>query len=281
MIEVLRRLYAPLFFVGFLASALALSDGGVRPLPLAALLVAAILTSALAERVVPYDRRFNEPRGDRGRDVAHAVVNEAANTVSVFAMPLVVTIVPGGGAWPHGWPIAAQLALAIVIADAGITLAHWASHRAELLWRFHAVHHSVERLYGFNGLMKHPLHQAFELTAATVPLVLLGMPQNVAWLLTFAVAVQLLLQHSNADMRVGPLALVWAVAPAHRWHHVAHVTEGDVNFGLFTCVWDHLLGTFRRADPSRRFVPGDFGVADRPDYPRAYGAQMVEPFRAR
>lgn len=281
MIEVLRRLYAPLFFVGFLASALALSDGGVRPLPLAGLLVAAILTSALAERVVPYDRRCNEPHGDRGRDVAHAVVNEAANTVSVLAMPLVVAIVPGGGAWPHGWPTVAQLALAIVVADFGITLAHWGSHRAALLWRFHAVHHSVERLYGFNGLMKHPLHQAFELTAATVPLVLLGMPQHVAWLLTFAVAIQLLLQHSNVDMRVGPLALVWAVAPAHRWHHVAHATEGDVNFGLFTCLWDHLLGTFRPDDPSRRFGPGDFGVADRPDYPRAYRAQMVEPFRVR
>jgi sterol desaturase/sphingolipid hydroxylase (fatty acid hydroxylase superfamily) len=281
MLAMLRRLYAPLFFVGFLACALTLSDGGARPLPLVPLLVGAILVSALVERVIPYDPRFNEPCGDRGRDVAHALVNEIANSVSVLAMPLVVALAPGGGGWPYAWPIPAQLALAIVIADCGITLAHWASHRAEVLWRFHAVHHSVERLYGFNGLMKHPLHQAFELTAATVPLVLLGMPQNVAWLLTFAVAIQLLLQHSNADMRVGVLAHVWAVAPAHRWHHVAHATEGDVNFGLFTCLWDHLLGTFRAADPGRRFVPGDFGVADRPDYPRAYAAQMVEPFRVR
>lgn len=71
------------------------------------------------------------------------------------------------------------------------------------------------------------------------------------------------------------------MAPRDRGAGSDRVTEGDVNFGLFTCLWDHLLGTFRRADPSRRFVPGDFGVADRPDYPRAYAAQMVEPFRIR
>jgi len=275
----LRVTFAPLFFAGFLASALVVSDGGTRPLPLAGLIVAANLVATLVERLIPYDPRFNASHGDGGRDLAHAVVNELANTVSVLVMPLVVALVPGGGAWPLAWPVAAQVAFAILVADAGITLAHWASHRVGLLWRLHAVHHSVERLYGFNGLMKHPLHQAFELIAATVPLVLLGMPQNVAWLLTFAVAIQLLLQHSNADVRVGPLARVWAIAPAHRWHHVASAGDGDVNFGLFTSLWDHLLGTFRAADPGRRFTPGDFGVAGRPDYPRGYPAQLVEPFR--
>jgi len=277
--SILRVGYAPVFFVGFLAAALVLSDGGTRPLPLVGLLAAAILVSMLVERILPYEPRFNGSHGDRGRDLAHAIVNEAANTASVLAMPLVVALVPARGGWPDGWPVVAQLTLAILIADVGITLAHWASHRVELLWRFHAVHHSVERLYGFNGLMKHPFHQAFEVVAATTPLVVLGMPQPVAWLLTFAVAIQLLLQHSNVDMRVGPLAFVWAVAPPHRWHHLARARDGDVNFGLFTCFWDHVLGTFRPADPSRRFAPGDFGVAGRPHYPRAYAAQIVEPFR--
>ena len=113
-----------------------------------------------------------------------------------------------------------------------------------------------------------------------MPLVLLGMPQSIAWLLTFAVAIQLLLQHSNVDMRLGPLSTSWAVAPAHRFHHLARAGDGDVNFGLFTSLWDHLFGTFHR-DPSRRFRPGDLGVAGRPDYPCAYGAQLAEPFRPR
>lgn len=43
------------------------------------------------------------------------------------------------------------------MADLGITLMHWLSHRSALLWRLHAVHRSVHRIYGLNGLMKHPL----------------------------------------------------------------------------------------------------------------------------
>lgn len=274
----LRLAYAPCFFTGFIGAAAICSDAGGRPLILGPLLLAAVGVSLLTERLAPYESAFNRPFGDARRDLAHAVVNEGANALSVAAMPAIVAVAPSPGEWPAAWPVAAQLALAILIADAGITLAHMASHRVAVLWRFHAVHHSVQRMYGFNGLMKHPLHQSFELAAATVPLVLLGMPQSIAWLLTFAVAIQLLLQHSNVDMRVGALGTIWAVAPAHRFHHLARAGDGDVNFGLFTSLWDHLLGTFHR-DPARRFAPGDLGVAGRPDFPRTYVAQLVEPFR--
>jgi sterol desaturase/sphingolipid hydroxylase (fatty acid hydroxylase superfamily) len=173
-----------------------------------------------------------------------------------------------------------QVFLAIAVADVGITLAHFVSHRSEILWRFHAVHHSIHRMYGFNGLMKHPLHQAIELTCASVPLLLLGMPLEVAWLLGFAVAVQLLLQHSNVDLEIGPLLHVWAVAPAHRFHHLNRAGDGDVNFGLFSSVWDRLLGTFRY-DATKTPRVGDLGIDGRPDYPVGYLAQLVEPFRAR
>ncbi|MGW0480634.1 hypothetical protein [Nonomuraea sp. NPDC003214] len=54
---------------------------------------------------------------------------------------------------------------------------------------------------------------------------------------------------------------------------------GDVNFGLFTLAWDHLLGTFSY-DPARRFTSGQLGMAAEPDYPTAYPAQLAEPFRA-
>jgi sterol desaturase/sphingolipid hydroxylase (fatty acid hydroxylase superfamily) len=197
----------------------------------------------------------------------------------VLALPAVAALVPGFGLWPIDTPPWLQLALAIAVADFGITLAHMASHRFELLWRFHAVHHSVERMYGFNGLMKHPLHQAFETVCGTTPLLLLGMPENVAWLLAFAVAIQLLLQHSNVDVRIGPWVRVWALAPAHRFHHVNRTPEGDVNFGLFTTVWDHVFGTFRY-DAKQAFAIGDLGVEGRADYPRGYFAQMVAPLRA-
>lgn len=272
-----RYAYAPLFFGGFLWAAIALSDAGRRPAVLGALLVVAIGVSFALERASPYDRRFNESRGDVRRDVVHALVNEVSNVFSILSLPLLASVFPKNDLWPERWPFPFQVLLAIAVADIGITLAHYVSHRSKVLWRFHAVHHSVQRMYGFNGLMKHPLHQAFELTCASVPLLLLGMPIDVAWLLGFAVAVQLLLQHSNVDLDVGPLVHVWAVGPAHRFHHLNRAGDGDVNFGLFSSLWDHLLGTFHydaRSGPR----PGELGIEGRPDYPTDYVAQLIEPF---
>lgn len=275
----LSYLYAPLFFVGFVGAALGLVSAGVPAWTLPGLLVAAIAVSFLAERAAPYEEAWNHDKRDSVTNTLHAIVNEAALVYSVLLLPVLTAYLPGLDLWPHGWPLWWQLGLAIVIADFGITLAHYASHRFDVLWRLHAVHHAAPRLYGFNGLMKHPLHQAIEVGAGTAPLMLLGVGQDIAWLLSFSVGIQLLLQHSNVDMRIGPLVYVWAVAPAHRHHHLASKTDGDVNFGLFTALWDHVLGTFENGRSAPR--DGEVGVDGRPDYPRGYLGHLIEPFRWR
>lgn len=269
--------YAPLFFIGFIGAAVWMVANGASKIWLAGLLLPAIALSFIAERIAPFEENWKHSKGDTTRDTLHAVINELTNAASIAAIPILAAMTHGFDVWPGEWPLWAQLVMTILIADFGITMAHYASHKIEALWRLHAVHHSVERMYGFNGLMKHPLHQAIELTAGTTPLLLMGMPLEIGALLGFAAAIQLLLQHSNTDMRVGPLIYLWAVAPGHRHHHLAHKVKGDVNFGLFTMLWDHLLGTFVKDRPQPR--DGELGVAGRPDYPVGYSAQLVEPFR--
>lgn len=275
---IFKALYAPVFFAVSLASGLFLvSTGG----PLHGLIVIAgvmIAVSFMAEQIAPYCTNWNRSRGDRLRDALHAIVNEASVAVSLFMLPALTMLLSFEGVWPDHWPLIGQLGIAILVADVGITLAHFASHRFETLWRLHAPHHSVKRMYGFNGLMKHPLHQGIELTAGSIPLVLLGMPVEVAALLSLAVATQLLLQHSNVDMKIGSLRFMWAVAPVHRFHHLNKAGEGDVNFGLFLTVWDHLLGT-AYYDEKRTFNSDDLGIEDQPNYPVDYLSQLAKPFR--
>ncbi|WP_278262459.1 hypothetical protein [Nocardia sp. AG03] len=125
--------------------------------------------------------------------------------------------------------------------------------RRYILWlRLMNAVHSVTRFYGHNGLMKHPLHQSAEMAAGVAPLIVLGMPVDVAAALALAVAVQLLLQHSNADYRVGPLKHVLALNEGHRFY-----------------------------DPHRRFSSDQLGMAAHPDYPVDYLGQLTEPFRRR
>lgn len=273
-----RYLYAPTMLLGFNGAAVWIMGSGQAPWLLLPLLGIAIGLSFLAERMLLYAPDWNRSHDDAGRDALHALVNEAANGSSIALTPALVAALGTAARWPHEWPFVLQVLGAVLVLDAGITLAHWLSHRWNLLWRFHAVHHSVERMYGLNGLMKHPLHQAVEMTAGATPLVLAGMPFDVAAAIGFCTAVQLLLQHSNVDYELGPFERWIACNRLHRFHHLREPGAGDVNFGLFTTLWDRLLGTMVH-DPSRRFASEDLGLADRRDYPRAYVAQLVEPFR--
>jgi sterol desaturase/sphingolipid hydroxylase (fatty acid hydroxylase superfamily) len=276
---VLRLGFVPFVLLGGNALALTLVSMGGHHVWLAALIVGVIFVSFLVERLIPYNPDWNLSHQDRWRDRVHFVVNEGANFLSILGLPFLAALLPNFGVWPSHWPLWGQLLLAIGIVDFGITMAHFASHRINWLWRFHAVHHSVKRMYGFNGLMKHPLHQLIEGVCGVLPVILLGVPQDVAWLLVVAIALQLLLQHSNADVRVGPFKYVLALAPAHRFHHLNSAREGDVNFGLFTMVWDWLLGT-ASFDPNRTFTSDDLGIEGEPDYPTDYWSQLIRPFKS-
>ena len=67
-----------------------------------------------------------------------------------------------------------SILFAVVVTDIGLTLLHYISHKLPLLWRLHAIHHGVHRVYGFNGFIRHPLHQIVDLTLSSLPLALLG-----------------------------------------------------------------------------------------------------------
>ncbi len=240
------------------------------------LLGAAIATTFVAERFLPFRNGWNRSHGDAPADRLHAAVNETLTIAFVGASPLALAWLPVPSAWPADWPLWMQLGIAILVADFGIAFVHAASHRIGWLWRLHAIHHGAPRLYGLNGLMKHPLHQALETLGGTLPLVLLGMPPIVAALLGFAVSVQLLLQHANVAYDLGPLRHALAIGPAHRLHH-RRGPAGDVNFGLFTSLPDRVLGTW--VAPATRAPFEGVGV-DEP-VPRGYRAQLLWPFQAR
>jgi len=212
------------------------------------------------------------------RDFFHALVNETFNVLGVLSVPLVASFISLPSIWPHTLPLWQQLLIAILIADVGITLAHFASHRIHTLWRLHAVHHSVKRMYGFNGLMKHPLHQFIETLAGVTPLLLMGVSQDVLSLLIVAVVLQLLLQHSNVAYFTGPLKYLLAINVVHRFHHLKTAEEGDVNFGLFTNLTDFCLST-AYYDRRRIIRTDDLGIGDQPDYPSGYLSQLIQPFR--
>lgn len=276
---VVRYLYAPFMLLVPSAIAIAIVGNGLGYYWLAPVALAALGLSFVAERIAPYESEWNHDHADTPRDVAHGIVYEICSFNSMVILPFLTMWIPWAGVvWPSSWPLALQLLFAIVLADIGVTLIHFWSHRIPLLWRFHEIHHSSPRLYGLNGLVRHPVHQTLDLAIGFMPLVLLGLPLDIAVLLGFAVTVQLLLQHTNADVRVGPFSQILAIGPVHRLHHVKWHGEGNVNFGLFLNVWDRMLGTFTLAK-TELVREGEVGVDDGGDHRTDYLNEMIRPFR--
>ena len=129
---------------------------------------------------------------------------------------------------------------------------HWSLHRFPRLWSFHAVHHSPHRLYWVNSARVHPFEKLAHFTVDIVPFALLGVSKEALAVYYVLWGVTGFYQHSNCDVRFGPLNYVFSGPELHRWHHSELIAESDTNYGNVLIIWDLLFGTW--------FLPNGRGV---------------------
>lgn len=275
--------FVPFMLLGLNGAAYFVVANGHSYAWLVLLLIVGFASAFAAERILPYFDEWNVDQGDVRSNVWHALVYEGSSAAGMIMIPVTVYLFPLEPdsllkQWPVEWPMLAQLLFAIIFADLAFTIIHFLSHRWAPLWRLHAVHHGVSRLYGFNGLVRHPLHQMLDMAIGTAPLAAFGMPLEIAVLLGFAISIQLIIQHSNVDHNLGPFQNHLSIGRLHHLHHVSWGTEGDCNFGLFFTIWDRIFGTFK-PEPSRQVQAHDLGIDDVPNFPKPYLAQLAFPFR--
>jgi sterol desaturase/sphingolipid hydroxylase (fatty acid hydroxylase superfamily) len=256
----------------------------------APLLVALVVATGICERIWPAERRPVLARGhvqDACFLALHAVVVIPLMTLlSVGAAALIGGHAPwielrSTGLWP-GWLL---VPLTLVAMDAANWLAHYADHRLDALWRFHALHHSQEELSVLTSFRAHPLMHTTGFLLATIPVVVLMPTRPIApVLITIYVCIGTL-QHANLRWTFGPLGRV-IVSPAyHRLHHAPDTQA--VNLGVVLTIWDVLARCARF--PARGDAVGRTGLDGRPvPVEQADSAgpalllmagQLIEPFR--
>ncbi len=241
---------------------------------------------ALLERANPEYTGWNQSRGDIGTDIVHGIVSQGLVPVIMetvlragllgAAAALATATAGFGGPWPASLPLGAQLALALVVTQFGEYQVHRAFHEVPLLWRLHAIHHSPHRLYFLNAGRFHPLDTATSATASLLPLVLLGVGDEVITLMTAWIAVHGLYQHCNIHLRLGPLNYVFSMAELHRWHHSVVLKEANANYGNNIIFWDLVFGTFYW--PRDRDASETVGLSDWPGFPEDYLGQLAAPW---
>lgn len=121
---------------------------------------------------------------------------------------------------------------------------HRASHRVNLLWAAHAVHHQSED-YNLTTALRQSILQPAYNAVFFWPLALLGVPPSAVALLFTANLLYQFWIHTQLIGTLGPLER-WLSTPAnHRVHHGIDPEYLDRNYGGVLMVWDRLFGTFQ------------------------------------
>jgi sterol desaturase/sphingolipid hydroxylase (fatty acid hydroxylase superfamily) len=209
-------------------------------------------------------------------DLTHLLVNNllvSAATVAlvvVAAIPLIwIRFFDLQSNLPAG--VAAALAIAMVLV--GNYWGHRLTHQVPFLWRFHAVHHSIERMDWVASGRLHPLDSGFTQAFTVMPVFLLGYGSGTFAGLTISFTLLALFQHANVRLRFPVLRWVINTPEWHHWHHAIDAEARDKNFGL--PIIDLIFGT---AYLPKGAHPTGFGIHD-PVPQQGYLAHLTYPFR--
>lgn len=255
--------------------------------PAAAILApqfAALAIIAVLEHVYPYHQRWRRPENDVRVDATHsitlailvAVVTPLVLSAGVFVWGWFSRHV-GSAFWPLDWPLLVQIAMALIVAELPGYWIHRLEHEWPGLWRFHATHHSAPRLYWLNAGRFHPIDTLLTFVPSFFLLALLGCPEQILAYFTLISAIHGAFQHANLQLRLGKLNYFFSMAELHRWHHSKTVDEANHNYGQTVSIWDTVFGT--RFLPEDRSPPKEIGIADMPNFPMTWWAQILSPIR--
>ncbi|EYF03499.1 sterol desaturase family protein [Chondromyces apiculatus] len=252
----------------------------------AAHLAWATLTSlaVLALVFVPLERAFPARPGQRLRRPAIAVdLCFFLGQRLVFAALVTAALTTVAGALDlqalarlrasvDAWPLALQALAALVLGDLVVYWFHRACHRVDLLWRFHAVHHSVEHLDWLAAHREHPLDGFLTQLCLNLPGVVLGLPFEAMGALVVLRSLWAIFIHANVRLPLGPLRWILGAPELHHWHH-ARVERTAHNFANLAPYLDRIFGTYHCPEDPETYP---LGLTE--PWPRGYLAQLAHPF---
>jgi len=120
---------------------------------------------------------------------------------------------------------------------------HRASHRVNVLWAAHIVHHQSED-YNLAVALRQAALTPLTHMPFSLPLALVGVPPLVTGACGALSTLYQFWIHTETVGRLGPLEGVLNTPSHHRVHHARNPQYLDRNYGAMLIVWDRLFGTF-------------------------------------
>lgn len=162
----------------------------------------------------------------------YLAITKIENTIVVYIVTFI--IIDFIGYWVHRW-----------------------SHKVNLFWNLHVIHHSSEE-FNLACALRQSISSFFNLfTILLLPAALLGIPQEV---INFIAPIQLFAQfwyHTRHIGKMGFLEKIIVTPSHHRVHHAVNPEYMDKNLSQIFIVWDKLFGTFVE---EKKDVPPVYGI---------------------
>jgi len=219
-------------------------------------------------------------RAEWQTDFHHFIVNHMVVGFILLATNLLVHKLFGWAAndgirgWVAGLNFWVALLLIILVADTVQYWTHRGYHEVPLLWRLHAVHHSVKSMDWLAGSRQHILELLITRTLVLAPIYVFGFSKEVIDAYIVVVGFQAVFNHANVSVRLGPLRYVIVTPNFHHWHHSQDDEAIDKNYAAHFAFIDYLFGTAVKSDrawPDRYGVTGDY-------VPNGFWKQVKFPF---
>mgnify|MGYP002385798489 CR=1 FL=1 len=147
--------------------------------------------------------------------------------------------------------------LAVLLHDMLYYAYHRASHRVNVLWAVHVVHHQSAH-YDLTVSLRQGTIATWVTYAFYLPMAFF-VPPSVFLGVHAAYQIYQFFVHTEVIRRLGPFEWLFATPSHHRVHHGTNAAYIDKNYGGFFIVFDRMLGTFsEEREPPAYGVPGGY-----------------------
>ncbi|NNK68939.1 MAG: sterol desaturase family protein [Flavobacteriaceae bacterium] len=132
-----------------------------------------------------------------------------------------------------------------IVIDFGSYWNHRLSHKVNIFWNQHVIHHSSEEFNLACALRQSISNLIGYFPILLFPAAILGVPHEVIATLAPIHLFAQFWYHTQYIGKLGFLEYVIVTPSQHRVHHAINPVYIDKNLGAIFCTWDRLFGTFQ------------------------------------
>jgi sterol desaturase/sphingolipid hydroxylase (fatty acid hydroxylase superfamily) len=181
-----------------------------------------------------------------------------------------------------GLPPLLEGLIAFLALDFAIYVQHVASHKIQVLWRLHQVHHADPDIDVSTGIRFHPVEILLSMGYKLIVVTALGAPPAAVFAFEVVLNGGALFNHANLKLPLWLdriLRLLIVTPDMHRVHHSVIWRETDSNYGFNLSIWDRMFGTYV-AQPKEGHEGMTIGLKQHGrEQPVRLGWSLLIPFR--